>query len=126
MTGQQATVLLVEDDENAATVLERHFARRGLTTDIARDGEEAVRLLGSHRYQVAVVDLVLPYTSGFYVIECIRKLPDPPVTIAITGSEPPILANIDRRIVKAILLKPIDGETFAIFVEAVNAKALGR
>lgn len=66
-------LLLVEDNEELATVLMRAFAQGGIVADHVADGLYAQQLLESEDYDAAVLDLELPRKSGLDVLSQIRR-----------------------------------------------------
>ena len=67
-----ATVLIVEDDEVLAGVMRRHLAQAGYDVELAADGDRGLRKLRFERPDVCVVDLMMPGTDGWGVIEQMR------------------------------------------------------
>lgn len=77
------TVLIVEDSEEQANLLRRHFENAGcavVTTDTA---EHALDMYETVRPDLAVVDLMLPGMSGWELSELLRSdHPECPVAIS--------------------------------------------
>ena len=67
-----ATVLIVEDDEVLAGVMRRHLAQAGHDVEWAADGDRGLRKIRFERPDVCVVDLMMPGTDGWGVIEQMR------------------------------------------------------
>jgi NO-binding membrane sensor protein with MHYT domain/nitrogen-specific signal transduction histidine kinase/ActR/RegA family two-component response regulator len=65
-TSGTETVLIVEDEEAVRLLAVRTLLRRGYTTLVARDGEEALRASEQHPgpIHLLLTDVVLPRTSG--------------------------------------------------------------
>ena len=57
-------VLIADDDIVVRDVVRRYLERDGLDVSIAHDGTEALRLLGSQRIDVAVLDVMMPGPDG--------------------------------------------------------------
>jgi len=57
-------LLIVDDDEIYRSMATRHFSRRGYRTQDAADGETALQLAARRKFDVAVIDLVMPGLSG--------------------------------------------------------------
>ena len=66
-----ARVLIADDDAVVRDVVRRYLERDGLEVRIAGDGNEALRVLGTERIDVAVLDVRLPDGNG---IELCRDL----------------------------------------------------
>lgn len=67
-------ILVVEDEPdirlNLATLLEAS----GYVTDEAEDGEVALEKLNNERYNMMILDLMMPNVDGYEVLE---RMPDP-------------------------------------------------
>ena len=57
-------VLVAEDHDVLARAVAAGLRRRGMTVDVAYDGDEALRRLATNRYEVVVLDRDLPGTHG--------------------------------------------------------------
>jgi two-component system OmpR family response regulator len=65
-------VLVVEDEPRMAAVIRRSLAKEAIAADLAADGEEAVWLATSVDYDVVVLDVVLPGSSGLEICRRLR------------------------------------------------------
>jgi len=65
-------ILIVEDEEVLAKVLEEKLAKSGDEVAIAADGEVAVTLAQSFGPDVIVLDLLLPKRNGFEVLQILK------------------------------------------------------
>jgi DNA-binding response OmpR family regulator len=73
-------VILVVDDEIANCELVRHaFAGVGAQVHSTTDPQEALRLLFRHRPHLVILDLMMPRTSGWDLVEKIREICNVPV-----------------------------------------------
>jgi two-component system, OmpR family, response regulator len=66
-------VLVVEDDLKLAGVIRRGLALEGIAADVAADGEQALVRVQATRYDVVVLDVMLPGSDGFEVCRRIRE-----------------------------------------------------
>src|SRR4051812_11187872 len=69
---QGKRVLIVEDDRNIVLTLERTLGREGYDVRTARDGSAAKAEIASFKPDVALLDWMLPDTSGLDVLKWIR------------------------------------------------------
>jgi PAS domain S-box-containing protein len=67
--------LVVEDNVDAARMLELALAIEGHDVRLAFDGRDAVELAAQYRPEVVVLDIGLPRMNGYDVARAIRKLP---------------------------------------------------
>jgi DNA-binding response OmpR family regulator len=128
MTAQPPTALVVEDDEAVRALYVAAFRLRGFLVDEAEFAQVAIDRLSERRYDVLVVDLMLPIESGVYVVDKVRSLPPPrPEIIIITGADSSAVKAIDRSLVRAILFKPINVKALIAYAtEVVEEKRAGR
>lgn len=66
-------LLLVEDDKKIASFLEKGLRESGFNVDLCFDGIDGLRLALSEKFDVAVMDIMLPGMDGLSVIERIRE-----------------------------------------------------
>jgi DNA-binding response OmpR family regulator len=73
---ERADILVAEDDPIVAKLLSHTLTRRGFTVHHASDGQQAAQLLQSLAPpRLVLLDLMLPYLSGFELIGQIRAMP---------------------------------------------------
>lgn len=77
-------VLVVEDDPVNRAVAQIILRRRGLRTEVAHDGREAVEMAGAVAYDAIFMDCKMPNMDGYEATRCIR--------IAERGRRVPIIA----------------------------------
>lgn len=78
-------ILYVEDDEGLARLLQKDLQRSGCAVDIARDGEEGLRMIDEGSYDVLLIDYKLPMYGGFDVVRKLASRGALLPTIMITG-----------------------------------------
>lgn len=86
---QGQPVLVVDDDQDFAKLLQRLLQREGWSAEIAGDGEEALEKLRTKPYQLVLLDKHMPKRSGLEVLQELRNqkaLAHVPV-ILISGTE---------------------------------------
>ena len=65
-------VLVIEDDRETAQFLQRSLRESGHTADVAGDGESGLMLAREGRYDVLIVDRMLPRRDGLSVVQALR------------------------------------------------------
>jgi len=64
--------LIVEDEAVTRSLLRQLLLNSGCEVDEATDGEEAIVKLSAGRYDVILLDIVLPKLSGTHVMDFLR------------------------------------------------------
>jgi DNA-binding response OmpR family regulator len=80
-------ILVVEDDENILSAMIDVITSAGHEAVGVEDGEKALGLLDSQRFDVALLDVMLPKISGYHVAAKCHGLPDPPKIIIVTARD---------------------------------------
>ena len=76
-TSKKPSILLVEDDEVTAYMLEYLLQREGYKVTNVPDGKQAFEAINNNPpFSLALLDIMIPYVSGFELISHIRSLPD--------------------------------------------------
>lgn len=69
MVSQPKKILIVEDEKPLARALELKLLNSGFRPRIAVDGQEALDYLKEEKFDLMLLDLVMPNISGFDVLE---------------------------------------------------------
>jgi DNA-binding response OmpR family regulator len=81
MSSRAARVLIVEDDEAIAEVVQRMLRIDGYKTEIARDGAAGLTLAASFDPDLVILDLGLPQIDGTEVARRLREDSDVPILV---------------------------------------------
>lgn len=65
-------ILIAEDDAKARRYLAQGLGEEGFSVTLAEDGKIALALLREHRFDVAVLDVMLPGRDGFGIVQAMR------------------------------------------------------
>lgn len=68
----KTNILVVEDEEALATLLDYNLGKEGFNVSIARDGEEALYAIEENQPDLVILDWMLPKISGIEVCRRIR------------------------------------------------------
>lgn len=84
---QRRDVLVAEDDAALREIIRTLLTDAGFTVDEATDGEAALAHLRAKRYRLLLLDLVMPRTSGFEVLQALHLEPSlrPPAILVLSG-----------------------------------------
>ena len=69
-------ILIVEDSERLRRNLKKGLEQEGYVVDLAVDGDEGSRFCEIYRYDIVVLDLMMPNLDGYGFIEARRKIGD--------------------------------------------------
>jgi len=79
VTGRDPRVLVVEDDEEIAQVLQRSLRLEGYEVRVAADGEAALDQSAAFNPDLVILDLGLPKLDGMEVARRLRAADDVPI-----------------------------------------------
>lgn len=65
-------ILLVEDEENLREVIKMNLELEGYEVEVAETGTKALRKVGDRRFNLFILDVMLPEVDGFTICEKIR------------------------------------------------------
>jgi sigma-B regulation protein RsbU (phosphoserine phosphatase) len=74
MTAETSSILIVDDEELNSEGLARRLQRHGYTVTSARSGREAVELLGQRRFDLVLLDIMMPGMNGLEVLKLLRRV----------------------------------------------------
>lgn len=66
-------ILIVEDEKKLSRVLQLELEYEGYQTEIAHDGHEALQLMMDKKWDLVLLDIMLPALSGLEVLRRIRR-----------------------------------------------------
>jgi two-component sensor histidine kinase len=81
------SVLYIDDDAGIRRLAARALERRGYRMTVAETGAEGVVKAAAERFDLIAVDHYMPGMDGLETLEALRRLPDPPPVVYVTGSE---------------------------------------
>jgi signal transduction histidine kinase/ActR/RegA family two-component response regulator len=70
--GSPIQLLLVDDTEENRNLIKAYLSRLPVRIDEASDGQQAVELFQSHRYDLVLLDIQMPLMDGYKVTEVLR------------------------------------------------------
>ena len=122
------TVLVVDDDWAIGDVIETVLSSRGYEVAVALDAKRALALLSNVRFDVILLDVTMPITSG---VDLLRRLKGnqahraiPVILMTAVGDE--ALAQVDESLVAGLLRKPFSFDVLtAALSDVAKAAAIG-
>ncbi|WP_420414342.1 response regulator [Roseibium sp.] len=88
---RSAHILIVEDDPEIRLLMKRHLTAQEFRVTVAADGTEMDRLLASGRFDLMVLDIMLPGEDGISLCRRVRATSTLPIIIVSARTE-----DIDR------------------------------
>ena len=85
--GGKIKILIVEDDQKISRFLELELQHEGYETDVAADGREGLSKVNNQKFDVVLLDLMLPNLSGIEVCRRMRKAEDHTPVIMLTAKD---------------------------------------
>ncbi|HEX2832480.1 MAG TPA: response regulator [Thermoanaerobaculia bacterium] len=113
-------LLIVDDDPAIRDILCAVLRRDGWDPDSVADGEAAMQRLRTDRYDLVVLDLVMPRYSGEDVIRFIKEHSIDTRVIVVSAVSGERSHDLDPQIVTLTLQKPIELNDLRMVIRAVR------
>ena len=91
MPSERKTLLIVEDDETDRLIVRLFLEQAGYRVEGAENAESGLDLCRRTRFDLCIIDGLLPYMDGFQMVRSLRAVPeyaDVPLII-LSGLEEP-------------------------------------
>jgi len=115
-------LLVVDDEPNNRDLLSRRLERKGYTVAVAEDGVSALRMIEAERFDLVLLDVMMPRMSGLEVLDILRRersRTELPVILVTALSERKDLIEGLNRGANDYVTKPID---FPIALARIDAQ----
>ena len=111
-------VLVVDDQQDIVTMLQRALSRHGFRIDSTTSPEDALARADDTRYDAALVDLVMPGRDGVAVAAGLReKIPGLPVAVMTAYPHSPLLPEV-LRVGVSVFHKPVAIQDLVDFLQS--------
>ena len=97
-SGDMMRVLVVEDDRETASFLQKALKESGHAADLAEDGEAGLSLAEEGIYDVLIVDRMLPKIDGLTIVRKLRENNIQTPVLILSA-----LADVDERLLASLL-----------------------
>ena len=85
------SILVIDDEADIVELVAYNLKKEGFNVDTAHDGEQGLKNIGSKRYDLIFLDLMLPGIQGIELCKMVRNNPDtsriPIVMLTAKGEE---------------------------------------
>lgn len=86
MAEETKKILIVEDDEDLLSILQRKFSDAGFAVIVAKDGEEGFNVAVKEKPAAVITDILMPKIDGIAMVKKIKEtLTSHPVFIFLTN-----------------------------------------
>ncbi len=105
------SLLVVDDEEFNRDMLSRHLELNGYRVTAAQSGQEALALIEQSRFDLILLDVMMPEMSGLDVLQRLRRTMAPidlPVIMVTAKSESEDIVEAFRLGANDYLTKPVD------------------
>ena len=124
---EKLRILLCEDDENLGMLLREYLQAKGYNADLFADGESGYKAFLKGKYDICVLDIMMPKKDGFQLAQEIRTI----------NSEVPVIFLTAKALKEDILegfkigaddyiTKPFSMEELVFRVEAILRRVRGK
>lgn len=115
-------ILVVDDEANICEILDEYLSRDGHDVTTASSGEDGLRLLEIHDFDILITDLNMPRVSGWDLAHRVKRDSPSTLTIMLTGWGTNIEElNSREPVVDRLLFKPVNfARLSAIIAEAAS------
>ena len=120
MNEEKVRILLCEDDENLGMLLREYLMTKGYDCDLQPDGEAGYKAFSRNKYDLCVLDVMMPKKDGFSLAEDVKKIDKNTPIIFLTAR------NMREDILKGYQLgaddyitKPFDTELLLYKIKAI-------
>ncbi len=111
MSQESKHLLVVDDNESHREVMERFLGSKGFIVSTASGGEEALILIDAQRFDLVLLDILMPDIGGLDVLEKIRQkhsVADLPVILVTVKDQTDDIVEGLKRGANDYIIKPVD------------------
>lgn len=113
-------LLIVEDDPNLGEILSEYLSLKGFETTLKRDGEEGENAFKEQKFDLCILDLMMPKKDGFSLAKEIRSVDEQTPIIFLTAK------SMKQDIIKGFtvgaddyMTKPFSMEELLLRIQAI-------
>ncbi|MCC9167236.1 response regulator transcription factor [Pontibacter harenae] len=90
-------ILIIEDEPNVVAFIKRGLEEEGILADVAYEGETGLNMALQNKYDLIILDIILPGSDGIEVCRTIRqrKLQVPILMLTALGTTEDIVKGLD-------------------------------
>ncbi len=118
-------VLIVEDEENIAQLLDMYLEKEGFETQVAGDGAQGLTLFQEFQPHLVLLDVMLPISDGWTVLKTIRETSkNPVIMLTAKGATADKVAGLEQG-ADDYIVKPFEMKEVLARIQAVLRRTFG-
>jgi two-component system nitrogen regulation response regulator GlnG len=78
-------IIVADDEESMRWVLSKALKKKGFTVDLAKNGDEAMLMIKSNPYDLAIIDIKMPGMSGLDLLAKIKEMKSELLVVIMTA-----------------------------------------
>ncbi|WP_443866088.1 response regulator transcription factor, partial [Leyella stercorea] len=120
-------ILLCEDDENLGMLLREYLQAKGYAADLCPDGDAGYKAFMKTKYDICVLDVMMPKKDGFTLAQEIRQANTEVPIIFLTAKtmKEDILEGF-KIVADDYITKPFSMEELVFRIEAILRRVRGK
>ena len=118
-------ILVVDDEEKIRTLIGKYAAFEGHEIDEAFDGMKAITKCRENKYDIVIIDIMMPELDGFSTCREIRKFSDIPIIMLSARGEEYDKINGFELGIDDYVVKPFSPKELMLRVEAIMKRTKG-
>jgi len=124
---EKLKLFLCEDDENLGTLLREYLQAKGFDTDLYPDGEAGYKGFLKEKYDLCVVDVMMPKKDGISLVRDIRSVNSeiPVIFLTAKNMKDDILDGFKAG-ADDYITKPFSMEELVLRIEAIFRRVKGK
>lgn len=108
MTDTPKRIILVEDEEILANILNEKLTKNGYAVSVYRDGESGLSAIMNGKPDLVLLDILLPKKNGYEILESMAQagmLPAVPVIVVSNSGQPVEIEHLKKLGIRDYLVK---------------------
>src|SRR5262245_9938673 len=107
----EASVLVVDDNEDNRDMLSRRLKKQGYSVSVAEDGTQALNMIAAEKFDLILLDIMMPGISGLDVLKKLREtftVADLPIIMATAKDQSEDIVTALKLGANDYVTKPLD------------------
>jgi DNA-binding response OmpR family regulator len=124
---EKVRIFMCEDDENLGMLLREYLQAKGFVVDLFPDGEAGERFFSKEKYDLCILDVMMPKKDGFTLAFDIRVMnPEIPIIFLTAKTMKEDIVEGFKSGADDYLTKPFSMEELLLRIEAILRRVNGK